>query len=63
MTDAIPWKSRSSPKAFVSLSNPRRSTKRTDVRPTLAPDVTPKTAENTSCVAKLSQKLLRPMPI
>jgi len=48
--DAIPWKRSRSPKAFVSLSNPSKSTRTTDVRPTLAPDVTPKTAQNRACV-------------
>ena len=34
MTDAIPWNSSNNPKALVSLSRPKRSTKTTDVRPT-----------------------------
>lgn len=33
MNDAIPWKRRSSPKAFVRFSNPKRSTRMTDVSP------------------------------
>lgn len=43
--EANPWKSRRSPKAFVSLSKPKRSTKITDVSPTYAPIVNPKKAE------------------
>lgn len=35
---AMPSKSNSSPKAFVSLSSPKRSTKMTDVRLTQAPE-------------------------
>ena len=44
-TDAIPWKSSRIPKAFVSLSRPRRSTSTTEVRPTYAPEVTPNRAQ------------------
>lgn len=32
--DAIPWNSNNKPKAFVRCSNPKRSTKITDVSPT-----------------------------
>ena len=45
MTEAMPWKSRRSPNALVSLSRPRRSTKTTEVSPTYAPEVTPKMAQ------------------
>lgn len=34
MNEAIPWKSRRSPKAFVKFSNPNKSTRMTDVSPT-----------------------------
>lgn len=43
--EAMPWKSKSRPKAFVSFSSPRRSTRMTEVRPTYAPIVNPKNAE------------------
>lgn len=33
MKDAIPWKSRRSPKAFVKFSKPNKSTRMTDVSP------------------------------
>lgn len=33
-SEAIPWNSNRTPKAFVNLSRPNRSTKITDVKPT-----------------------------
>lgn len=42
--DAIPWKSNNSPNAFVNFSSPNKSTRITDVNPTYAPMVKPKTA-------------------
>lgn len=43
MSEAMPWNNNKIPKAFVSLSSPNRSTKITEVRPTYAPIVEPKT--------------------
>lgn len=34
VNEAIPWKSKSMPKAFVNFSSPNKSTKITDVNPT-----------------------------
>ena len=42
---AIPQKRDKSPKAFMSLSRPRRSTRTTGISPTYAPEVTPKIAQ------------------
>lgn len=50
--DAMPWKSKSKPKAFVSFSSPRRSTSITEVRPTYAPIVNPNTVEYTASDVK-----------
>jgi len=42
-SEAMPWNINKIPKAFVNLSRPSRSTRITDVRPTYAPIVDPKT--------------------
>ena len=48
-TAAVPWNSRSRPKAFVSLSRPSRSTSTTEVRPTYTPAHTYTQNEGTWC--------------
>lgn len=42
-SEATPWNINSIPKAFVNLSRPSKSTRITDVKPTYAPIVDPKT--------------------
>ena len=59
MTEAMPWKSKSNPKALVRLSKPSKSTRTTEVNPTYAPEVIPKTAQNMAVVQKSQQKLLK----
>lgn len=56
MNVAMPWNSNSKPNAFVSFSNPSKSTKITEVSPTYAPIVKPNTTEYTTNDGKSSTK-------
>lgn len=59
MSEAMPWNNNRIPKAFVNLSSPNRSTRITEVRPTYAPIVEPKTIVYKENVKKSVQYVLK----
>lgn len=61
--EAMPWNNNTSPKAFVNLLRPNRSTRMTEVRPTQAPIVNPQTEAYIQNVQKSQQKALNMVPV